>query len=153
MTIPAWFAKIDGVLDGINARLAAFGDHASKISALTVERDAFKARAEKAEASIAEADAKIQAADKLAADRETEAKAALAKVTALESAEQDIEKRASAKALEIVAKQGSTVPLGSKPGAGTAKAVYVGPDGKPLSGIDLAKAAHAAEVAAASAYK
>ena len=145
MTLATIGARLEGLVDKLGAIVSGAEANATKISdltrrldeagvsisAITAERDALAVK-------LTDADAAKAAAEKSASE-------AAAKAAELEAKEQSLDARAGAKALEIVAAQGATPPIKeANPKASAAAPKFTDALGRPLTGLDLAKAAHAA---------
>lgn len=138
MNLPQIVGELRGVVENFRAALAGANESAAKIAALTTERDSAKAELAKLNAEREALAAKLNDAE-AAKTKADEAAAAAAKAAEeLSAKEQDLDKRASAKALEIVAAQGVTAPV-TQPKTDPKSEVPAGPDGKPLRGLALAQ--------------
>ena len=151
MNLATLAASLQDLPDRVKAALSGAEANASKISDLTRRLDeagvAISTLTKERDAALA----KVAESDGAKAAAEKAREEATAKANDLLAKEQDIDKRASSKALEIVAAQGSPAitpaPAAAKQNA-QASDVPVGPDGKPLTGLALAQAIHARAYAA-----
>lgn len=127
-------SELSAALSANEGHASALAERDDKISALTEERDNYKASADQFKGELEKANSACATLT--------------AEVTELRGKEQDLDKRASAKALEIAASQGLPQPVEIKP-EGTApsasKPVATAPN---LTGLEKAIAAHKAAIKA-----